>query len=422
MNPIAGTTKAPSVRESKLSQEVSPRIRGLFLKNLADFQTELARVLAGFVPSIPVWRQRKELPALVFRSMRRVQDLRHRGRELGVSFEEMHFSGSVAGRELIEKLCHAPTFADLLQSALIDVPTTLAGAIDSYLADNEGVYDLPSVDLLEADRDELKAQIAWAQTALGEAAEANGSTVDKDFASNIKGLSSDLPKTLREHKVHGGVVVKSGRRIGVLPFADAKLPIGFHHLEFGPEPLSANPTYVERARYHAVNFLQEVQAADSCASILFESPDMPWDFLFDLSRHMWDEARHAMFGEAKLADFGTTAQAAGLSTKAYAMRQTLTPLDRYAALSTQEADAFPGKHVGLKDSIAHNDTLSAKAWSYDIADETQHLRFGTRWIPVMIEKLNEPRSCEQVKNDACNWRVSVLAEVYRPAAVTLRSR
>jgi hypothetical protein len=353
--------------------------------------------------------------------MRRVQDLRQRGRELGVSFDQMHFSGKVAGRELIEKLCHAPTFAGLLQSALIDVPTTLAGAIDNYLADNGGVYDLPSVDLLEADRDELNAQITWAQTALLEAAELTGSRVDKGFDAGIRRLSANLPLLLREHKMHGGVAVKSGRRIGVLPFADATLPVGFHHLEFGPEPLSTNPTYEERARYHAINFLQEVQAADSCASILFESPDMPWDFFFDLSRHMWDEARHAMFGEAKLADFGTTAQAAGLSTKAYAMRQTLTPLDRYVALSTQEADAFPGKHAGLKDAVAHNDTLSAKAWSYDIADETQHLRFGTRWIPVMIEKLNEPRSYEQVKNDACNWRVSVLAEVYRPAAASLRS-
>jgi len=184
--------------------------------------------------------------------------------------------------------------------------------------------------------------------------------------------------------------------------------------------LPGNSVYAVRERYHAVNFLQEVQAADSCASLLFEAPDMPWDFFLDLSRHMWDEARHSMFGEAKLLELGTTAAAAGLSTKAYAMRQTLTPLDRYAALSTQEADAFPGKHVGLKDAVAHNDTLSAKAWSYDIADETQHLRYGSKWIPLMIEKTGEPRSYEQVKEDACNWRVTVLAEIYKPAAATLR--
>jgi hypothetical protein len=404
---------------SALSQEVSPRVRGLFLKNLGEFQTELARIMAGFVPALVVWRQRKELPALIFRSMRRVQDLRQRSRELSVSFEEMHFSTNAAGRELLETLSHAPTPADLLQAGMIQVHSILINAIEGYLKRNEGVYDLPSVALLEADRDEMKAQVAWAQTALPELAEV-GVKPDETFVCRIKTLCADLPVILHEHNIRGGVPVKLGRQIGVLPFADAKLPLGFHHLEFGPEPLPKAPVYADRARYHAINFLQEVQAADSCASMLFEAPDMPWGFFFDLSRHMWDEARHAMFGEAKLQELGTSAANAGLSTKAYAMRQTLTPLDRYAALFTQEADAFPGKHAGLKDSVAHHDALSAKAWSYDIADETQHLRFGTKWIPVMIETIGEPRSYEQVKEDACNWRVSVLAEVYKPAAATLR--
>jgi hypothetical protein len=276
------------------------------------------------------------------------------------------------------------------------------------------------VPLLEADRDELKSQIAWMENALRELADEAKETPKEKFVSSIKTLCADLPVALREHNSRGGAAVLHVRRIGTLPLADAKLPLGFHHLEFGPEPLPKNPVYADRERYHAINFLQEVQAADSCASMLFEAPDMPWDFFFDLSRHMWDEARHAMFGEAKLLELGTTGAAVGLSTKAYAMRQTLTPLDRYAALSTQEADAFPGKHAGLKDAAAHNDSLSAKAWSYDIADETQHLRFGTKWIPVMIEKIGEPRSFEQVKEDAVNWRVSVLAEVYKPAAATLR--
>jgi len=403
-----------------LSHEVNPRVRGLFLKNLADFQTELARVVAGFVPALVIWRQRKELPALIFRSLRRVQDLRQRGRELGVSFEEMHFSANVAGRQVLDKLCAANSPADLLQAGMIVIYGALHAAIEDYLKRNEGVYDLPSRPLLEADRDELEAQMDWAQSALRELAADTGVEPDQSFVGEVTALCAALHAALREHNARSGSAITQGRRLGTLPLADARLPLGFHHLEFGPEPLPENPAYADRERYHAVNFLQEVQAADSCASMLFESPDMPWNYFFDLSRQMWDEARHAMFGEAKLLELGTNAAAAGLSTKAYAMRQTLAPLDRYAALSTQEADAFPGKHAGLKDAVAHNDELSAKAWSYDISDETQHLRFGTKWIPVMIEKIGEARSYEQVKADACNWRASVLAQVYKPAAAALK--
>ena len=413
--------KSPlSPRNDTLAAEVNPRIRGLFLKNLAEFQTELARIHAGFVPVLANWAQRKELPALVFRSLRRVQDLRVRGRELGLSFQEMHASGSVAGRAFLDALCAAPSVADLFQGAIVVTHRLLLQSIEEYLKRNDTVYDQPSVALLQADRDELQAQVEWAQTALGTLAEEGGPRPDPAFVARIEDQGTKLDHELRTAATRGGAMLKVGRRIGVLPFAEAALPTGFRRLEFGPEPMPKENSYADRERYHALNFLQEVQATDSCASMLFEAPDMPWDFYFDLSRHMWDETRHAMFGERKLAELGTSAPAAGLSNKAYAMRQTLNPLDRYAALSTQEADAFPGKHIGLKDSIEHGDSTSAMAWSYDIADETQHVRFGTKWIPVMIEKTGEPRSYEQVKQDACNWRVSVLAEVYKPAAATLR--
>jgi hypothetical protein len=404
-----------------LAKEVSPRTRGLFLKNLSDFQTELARVQAGFVPSLAVWAQRKELPGLIFRSMRRVQDLRIRGRELGVSFAEMHLSNAVAGRELLAVLCAAPSAASFIQTALIAAPKILVEAIHDYLKRNDPLYDLPSVALLEADRDELLAQIQWGEAALVVLAK-DGLQPDAGFAARVAAQLPALPSALREHTAKNIAAVTQGRKIGALPLPDSILPQGFTYLEFGPTPVSPGSPYVDRARYRAINFLQEVQAADSCASLLFDTPDMPWDFYFDLSRHMWDEARHSMFGEKKLIDVGSTAAAAGLSSKAYAMRQTLTPHDRYAALTTQEADAFPGKHAGLKDAVANHDSVSAMAWSYDIADETQHVRFGTKWLPVLIEKAGDPRSHEQVKADSCNWRESVLAAVYKPAAATMKSR
>lgn len=403
---------------NELAREVSPRTRGLFLKNFADFQTELARLQAGFIPAFSIWAQRKELPMLVFRVMRRVQDLRLRGRELGVSFADMHLSEAVAGRALLRQLAAAKSVADVLQTALILVPEMLIGAIDTYLQENDSIYDLPSVPLLEASRDELKVQITWAQAALGAVREAGELAPDETFTGTVRALAAELPEALRTHSDRSATPVRTGRGWGRLPLADALLPAGFLRLEYGPDPLPQENGYADRERYHAVNFLQEVQAADSCAAMLFEAPDMPWDFYFDLSRHLWDESRHAMFGEKKLADLGLTAAQAGLSTKAYAMRQTLSPLDRYAALATQEADAFPGKHVGLKDAVAHGDRVSAMAWSYDIADETQHVRFGNKWIPVMIEKTGEPRSFEQVKEDACRWRATVLAAVYKPAAAS----
>ncbi len=402
-----------------LAQEVSPRVRGVLLKNLSDFQTELARIEAAYIPAVPVWDLRKSLPALIFRSMRRVQDLRIRGKELGISFPEMHFSRSVAGRELLDLLCEAENPAELCEGAVIIVGAALVAAIEAYLKRNDSVYDAPTAPLLEADRDELKAQIAWAKHALPELAAA-GCASAPGWSARVEFAAHGLADALVSHVSRAANPVKAARQIGTLPIARARLPERFRELEFGPDPLPATNEYAQRERYHAVNFLQEVQATDSCASMLFEAPDMPWEFYLDLSRHMWDESRHAAFGERKLTELGSSAAEAGLSTKAYDTRQTLAPVDRYAALTTQEADAFPGKHIGLKDALAHGDTLSSMAWSYDIADETQHVRFGTKWLPVMIERLDDPRSVAEVQADARRWRETVLAEVYNPAAASFR--
>jgi hypothetical protein len=276
------------------------------------------------------------------------------------------------------------------------------------------------VPLLEANRDEFKSLRQWAEAALSVLTARTGQTPDPHYGQRIGALAASLPAALQEPSARSATPLRHGRKLGRLPLPTGKLPQGFRLLEFGPEPLPQENDYSQRERYHAINFLQEVQAADSCASLLFDTPDMPWEFYFDLSRHMWDESRHAAFGETKLLALGSSAAEAGLSDKAYAMRQTLAPHDRYAALTTQEADAFPGKHRGLKDAVEHNDSVSAMAWSYDIADETQHVRFGNKWLPVMLEKIGEPRDVEQVKADACNWRVSVLAEVYKPAGATLK--
>src|SRR5688572_7316914 len=198
MNNFGSNHGSAESAQKNAAQDCSPRVVGLFIKNLGDFQTELARILAGYLPALMVWRQRKELPALIFRSLRRVQDLRQRGRELGVSFEEMHFSTNVAGRALLDKLCHAANPADLF-AGLIAIHGVLTEAIDNYLKNNEGIYDLPSVPLLEADRDELKSQITWMENALRELANQAKETPDGKFVANIKTLCADLPTALREH-------------------------------------------------------------------------------------------------------------------------------------------------------------------------------------------------------------------------------
>lgn len=388
---------------------LSPRSRGGFLRAAAEFQTELFRAMAGFLPAVSRWELRRELSALVFRDARRVQDLRNRCRELGTPPPAKHLSKGIPGRELIETLCAAADADAAFRAVFGSIKPRLKALLDAYMRDELRVFDAPSLPVVQANKEELESQLTWAQNQ----AEINH-VAEPEWLGRIEELAASLGDALQSSTRSGGQPVKNGRKIGNLPVPFSLIPDGFREgRACAPNPKSS--TYAERERFCAHNFMMEIQAADSCASLLFEAPDMPWEFYFDVARHMWDETRHCEFGELKLRALRVDIRKAGLSNTAYVLRQTLDPIDRYAALTTQEADAFPGKHAGLKDALAHKDVLSARAWSYDISDETQHVRYGHKWIPVMIEESGDPRSYDEIKRDAENWRRDVLAPAYFPS-------
>ena len=43
--------------------------------------------------------------------------------------------------------------------------------------------------------------------------------------------------------------------------------------------------------------LREIDVPEMMASIIVETPGKPWDYTVDMTRQLWDEARHAMMGE-----------------------------------------------------------------------------------------------------------------------------
>lgn len=396
---------APSGRD-----HLTPKNRADFLRALADFQTELFRVEAGFLPVLKSWKLKREMAGLIFHDARRVQDLRTRCRELGGSNSAVHISRGTRGFELIEKLCQAPDGEQFFAILFSIVKPALAEILQKSIHDDLRVFDAPSAPVLEENVRQINDQIAWARRQPEYAGECFPA-----WRGEVEELAGRLSEALLAERILSVQPGKDSRKIGTLPILRSSIPEEFQICSAGTPP-AETASYEDRALYHAHNFLMEIQAAESCASLLFEAPDMPWDFYFDLCRHMWDETRHCEFGEIKLKAMGKDIREMGLSNTAYVMRQALHPLDRYTALTTQEADAFPGKHAGLRDALAHGDELSARAWSYDIADETQHVRYGHKWIPLMIEQLDEPRNYEQLKRDAENWRREVLGAVYAPTA------
>jgi hypothetical protein len=80
-----------------------------------------------------------------------------------------------------------------------------------------------------------------------------------------------------------------------------------------------------------------------------------------------------------------------------------------------EVHAFPYRHRRVEAHQKSGDQLSEQFVRYDIADETQHVRFGKRWLPELIKHLGEKRSFAQYTADV----IQVWEQEYRTGKLTL---
>ena len=92
----------------------------------------------------------------------------------------------------------------------------------------------------------------------------------------------------------GVQVVRSGERYRVArrPERDDTFPSvwDFIHVDEDRAP--------ERLAQMIATRLGEITIAEALAIVLLEVEGQPWSFYVAISRHMWDEMRHSLFGEA----------------------------------------------------------------------------------------------------------------------------
>ena len=151
--------------------------------------------------------------------------------------------------------------------------------------------------------------------------------------------------------------------------------------------------------------LREVDVPEMMASIITETPERPWGYYRDMTRQLWDEARHAMMGEVGFADLGIDWPRKVMVnfTWSLALNTQLKPIERHAVLYFIEQGLMPknGKRFEWEVGRASRNPLSALFQDYDWADEVLHARIGRDWY---LKEFDDPRKAVQY-GDQCWSRV-----------------
>jgi len=139
--------------------------------------------------------------------------------------------------------------------------------------------------------------------------------------------------------------------------------------------------------------LREIDVPEVMATILTDlGTAEPWEFHMEMSRQLWDEARHAMMGE-----IGFAAQQIDWTeipinfTWSRNLNTQLTPRERHGVLFFIEQGLMPktGKRYEWEVAAESGDPLAKLFQDFDWADEVLHAQIGRRWYVPRYQSLNE---------------------------------
>lgn len=164
--------------------------------------------------------------------------------------------------------------------------------------------------------------------------------------------------------------------------------------------------------------LREIDVPEMMSSIIAETKGKPWGYYRDMTRQLWDEARHAMMGEVGFVSLGLDWPNLVMvnSTWSRQLNTGLTPKERHAVLYFIEQGLMPktGKRHEWEVSKEANSPLATTFQDFDWADEVLHARIGRDWYVADMESATEAVAY----GDKCWSRVLSAWKEWKAAGLT----
>lgn len=347
----------------------------LLLNRYRFVEYELLRIMAAWLPATARMELKLALGRLLWEDAQHVQLLYQRLREIQTpAFRD---PPDPALRHLMAEALHAPTERDLLGGLCRVIKPALAEAYRWHLTQTFANPDAPTLYAFKhilVDEDE---HTSWAAAALADHPTGAWEQYIADLLAAAGGITGQQDRA-------AAPAVPAGRTPFVVPRQAARDErFVLENRAAGLLPLALDPA-AERLREFE-SYSQEMLAAETVALILYLSPTMPWEFVYNSARHCYDETRHCRLGIEWLARHGLDYTRVPQNTRIYAWRSQYDPATQYCMLTMgNEMHAFPYRRKRLAAYRGAGDQLSAEFISYDMADERQHVAYGKRWLPQLM--------------------------------------
>jgi hypothetical protein len=351
------------------------------------------------------------LGRLQYQAAGRADALRRRLRELRTPKVKIDGVPDPALEMLADEAMHAGNELEVV--AMVHwLHAGLEGAYRGYRGTTNPLADAPSCDLLDSFESSLRPAVERLEACLEEVGpERSGSSAADLLGPYLSAAGgwggthprSELPPRQRSIEPF---------RIRRQPGRDDSSPRVWDYVKPTMEEVEAHLVYMMGIR------LSEINVAEGLSVVLCETPGMPWEFYFDISRHLWDEVRHSLMGEAAIESTFGSREAVPMRDYESVYCMEATPLEQYATLGLEIEGGQMKYPVGkrgewefCRDAARH--ALMTTFQDYDWADEVLHVTLAKRrlaeWFPEATEQLSELAAEGKARRSAVKIRQQPVA-------------
>jgi hypothetical protein len=296
-----------------------------------------------------------------------------------------------------DEILAAPTTAELLVGLYEKGLPALDAALARHLADTNPLADAPSVRACRFARLELADMIDFGARSIA-------CLVDGPTRAAMQPWLSLLDDCLAAAGGLDGADEPSGQIVQRQHSATAYVydPVPRRDERFqdlwnqgvNAESFLYSPEHPARAKTLMMLFkrLREIDVPEMMASIIHQTRGKPWEYYRDMSRQLWDEARHAMLGEVGFVALGIDWTRARITHNwSLRLNTECTPLERHAVLYFIEQGLMTktGKRYEWELGVESGLPLSATIQDYDWADEVLHAQLGRQWYIPQVGSWKE---------------------------------
>ena len=287
-----------------------------------------------------------------------------------------------------DEILAAPTTAELLAGVYGHAVPALREGMQRHIAQTNPLADAPSVRLCRFALLELGDMVQFGQECLAALVEAEAAAGMESWRGLLVDCLAAAGGLDGSQAPSGGSVARLHSRtryqFDKVPRRDERFPDPYN-MGVNAEVFLYDETMPAEAKVLMMYYkrLREIDVPEMMASIIAETSGKPWGYYRDMTRQLWDEARHAMMGEVGFASAGVDwprdvminfTWSLGLNTQ-------LTSIERHAVLYFIEQGLMPknGKRYEWEVGRKSGQPLSALFQDYDWADEVLHARIGRDW-------------------------------------------